>query len=169
MDVYQYINNELNGLNNKTPTFAQQKIQKEKALTEIMAFYIAHAIKNKQKILQKLSVTYFSGVVTIFLWLSAMDSVEKTKSNELNPFEPELFKYGEATIDEQLKYYEDIDFHVMYHLDELIYFKYLYAYRNCFENADYGFTYHFINEYGINKLKSEFPEIWETLNSNVLF
>lgn len=151
--VYQFIAEGHIGLNINTPeAFLQVS---EAKLTKLVAYYFAHAIKNRSFFISKLDHTdaYPS---TVLLWFLARDSVSKSEATDINKPFYNTYKRGEATIEEQFNHYYSLGTNVVFPLANLIRATCLWRYEDCFEGVK---EYRFIKPEGVTKLKKEWPGI----------
>ncbi len=154
INVYQYTENGKPGLNADTPRVFENEIP---ILTKIAAYFFGHAIKNRQ---------FFDGLNSrekdytpeILLWFLAKDSVAVSEAAESDTPILKTHKAGEVGLGEQFKYYLSIDRWMRCELYEHI-SKELSRYRKCMESNIFGLCY--IAAEGREKLKKEWPEIWE--------
>lgn len=156
MKVYQFIAGGHIGLNINTPeTFLQVE---EPKLTKLLAYYFAHAIKNRSFfITQLLSIDAYPSIV--LLWFLARDSVIRSEATDINKPLYGTYKHGEATLEEQFKYYYSLDPNIVCSLAALILSKDLSQYKLYFDGVGI-IEYRFIKLEGVRKLKKEWPEIW---------
>jgi class 3 adenylate cyclase len=153
--IHQYIDKRSLGLNTDTPSAFAAK------LNRTMAYYLAHAIKNKEFILRAYrESTVIATVVQVLLYLLAKDSEERaTSSGFSKPFFL-TWNAGVSDFAEQLQHYGAIDqrlivafyFLVEQQIEES-------HYDALFENT--GMNYLFVNAEGTAKVKEEFPDIWK--------
>ncbi len=157
--VYQLRGEEFAGLNSETPSEFVKEEEPERELTEVVAYYFAHAIQHKQNIL-KLDNTRAPAVM-ILLWMLANDSVSAHGASDIRPFRPETYKYGEATFDEQVEHYGTSDFRTQLQFSQVLTGAYFAEYIDCMDWFGIMFCLVFINEKGVEKLRAEWPNIWK--------
>jgi len=157
--VYQYIATGNDGLNTDVPTEFAAKPQGEPRLSQLAAYYFAHAIKN-QSVLVKAQNDLSGYNLVVALWLLAKDSVEEANSSEIDPFEPQIFGKGKMSLEEVVKYYEKSDFWVLLGLANYIQTD-LEPYAACMESGSNPYLRLFVNKRGKQKLQREWPEIWK--------
>jgi hypothetical protein len=154
------------GLNTETPTAlkpTKAPDKQEPRLERWMAYYMAHAIRNKRTILDK-NLSNERAIV-ILLHFLAKDSEEEADATELDTLYPETYKAGEATFEEQYEYYTQVDTQVSWELYNLIIDKHVWAAsasRYFHRSFDGMIDYRFISEAGERKLRQDWPHIWES-------
>jgi class 3 adenylate cyclase len=155
--VYQFVEEGHAGLNTDIPQKFRIPERVEPNLDKLVAFYFAHAIGNRTFLLQRRNESD-KGVVA--LYLLAKDSEEKAKAAENNRSIVSLYVAEEAaTIERLFDKYEKIDVTVLSELAGFIISKHLSEYRSCFERSVFH-QYQLINNKGIEKLKTEWPNIF---------
>lgn len=158
MKAYQFIAEGHIGLNINTPEAFLQVA--EPKLIKLVAYYFAHAFKNRSFFITKLFPldAYPS---TVLLWFLARDSVSRSEATDINRPSYETYKHGEATLEEQFNYYSSFDSNIVFPLVDLICQTYLSRYVRYFDGV---MEYRFIKPEGVKKLKKEWPEIWVELD-----
>ncbi|HEX3092278.1 MAG TPA: adenylate/guanylate cyclase domain-containing protein [Candidatus Angelobacter sp.] len=158
LDVHQFVEPGHEGLDITIPSqFIDQQVE-EPSLTRMAAYYMAHALK-----LQELFATNSGDIVAahagiVLLWLLARDSVRADEVSQFEKREPRVWKAGSASPEEQLTHYKEVDWVVRNQLVRFIESA-LAVYSRYFESTLLC-EYHFLNKAGKEKLKSEFPKIW---------
>jgi hypothetical protein len=154
------------GLNLDTPsTFVEPPKPKaqESRLHRRLAYYMAHAIENQRAILG--SDLWDENAIILLLYLLEKDSESEADATEFDTVYPDTYKAGEATFEEQYKYYATIDRNVLYELSRFLSDK-LFSDNNAyryFHSAPQGWTdFRFVSEAGKYKLKADWPHIWES-------
>lgn len=136
--------------------------QKEEPLPEKVAYYFAHAIRNKE-FLKPISRRQFGSLeadaAIVLLWFLAEDSVERAAAGEFNSPHPITHK-PDASFAVQLQFYRQIDIWVIDKLGDLIESKYLSDHSLYFDESNFSMERHFINQKGKAKLKADWPKIW---------
>ncbi|MEE8574759.1 MAG: adenylate/guanylate cyclase domain-containing protein [Thermodesulfobacteriota bacterium] len=151
--VHQLIFKRSPGLNIDGPVSLAKG--RDAKLTKLAAYYFAHAIKNEDLFVKKeYSETYKR---ILLLWLLARDSIGKSEETKGNPYSPVTYEAGKATLLDQYNYYEQMDFWLLSIFIEFITKETLSKYFKYFEDA---WKCYFINKKGKEKLKKEWPEIW---------
>ncbi len=165
INVYQFISDEYPGLNCDIPREFVLQEQKAARLTAFAAYYFAHSIRNKEILLRLNHISQDHHIAIVLLYFLAKDSEGIAKSNDVNPYSLKIFGGDRKTIEEQYNYYGSINYWVISEFASLVE-QLLIKYKNCFEKTD-GLI--FINKKGIEKLKKEFPDIYESFDiENVL-
>lgn len=158
--VHQYVQENCPGLNIEAPRSVRSG---SKALTREMAFYLAHAMRNKAFIVPTRKESFNEVPLEILLHLLARDECEKIDTPEFRKTQVLTWNSGKASFEEQFEYYAKIDLSLMvgfwYQLQHRIESA---GYNELFEVA--GMSYLFVNSKGREALKEEFPEIWEEFN-----
>ena len=159
--VYQFIEEGHQGLSITTP--AQFAIQKSKphTLSEFEAYYFAHALKHRPLLSSKLddSRLQYSGVV--LLWFLAIDSLEVAHSSVYTKPNFKIHGKGAMPVSNCLEYYLGIDFWVCVELCDYYVKESLQNIAEYFESGEYAKMYFAVNAAGMNKLKTEYPDIWK--------
>lgn len=158
--IYQFIENGHLGLNTAVPQIFKNPEKIEPKLSEVAAYYFAHAIKNRAFFLAKKG-TIKEFTATILLWLLARDSVMEAHATETDVLNYETYRGDGAGLEERYDYYRKIDYHLMYRLAQFIHSIYLRKYDQYFIDEAL-FTCRFINSDGEEKLRSEWPKIWDS-------
>jgi class 3 adenylate cyclase len=149
------------GLDFAEPSQLRPPKEEEPRLTRLAAYYFAHAIKNRESLRALNTRSHVSDPATVLLAQLAEDSVGFSEATEIDPYQPHTWKAGEASFDDQLKHYESIDFWVSAQLSSYIAEKHLTAYSKYFDSGGWPyFQEHFINAENREKLKLEWPIIW---------
>lgn len=161
--VFQLIDDTCLGLNNDIPsTFLPTVGKEDPKLSLFVAYYIAHALKSKQVILQAMRKSdgdlHYSFAASVLLVLLADDSVDALTATEF--YQPRVATHGAgtATFEEQLNYYREQDFYLNGKLSELLYEARLSDFFNCF--VDDFANKCFVTETGKLKLLSDHPAIY---------
>ena len=157
--VYQLRGDEYTGLKSETPSEFVKEDKPEPALTKVVSYYFAHAIQNKQNMLEQ-DNTDGPAVMTL-LWMLANDSADASKSTDIRPFRPSTDKYGEATFKEQVEHYSLTDFGAHVQFSEALARAYFAEYSNCMDWLGIPPCLVFINEKGMEKLRTERFDIWK--------
>jgi class 3 adenylate cyclase len=162
LSVYQYIAPEKAGLNVQLPQRFRVSEKPEPRLTQIAAYYFAHAIKNQKFFIkQARSGDEYYGVV--LLYFLAADSVELATTTSIDEFKPHTSNFG-ADLEAQFKYFQSISFWLVVTLNNFIIEKHLDDFFTYFESDRFGIKNHLvINQKGKDKLKAEWNQIWEEL------
>ncbi len=164
IEVYQYICTDCLGLNIETPNEFQTKQLEEIKLSRRAAYYFAHSIKNNKFLTQNIDD---QDVSTILLWFLAKESTSIFDSTELNPHISTIHGKGKLSIEEVFDYYEKQDAWIKHEFVNLISKQLLPDYRIYVKDTLRGYPT-FINDKGKEKLKNEFPDIWDELELDLI-
>jgi len=161
LPVFQYIGEDHVGLSKDEPSVFVKTDQRNDRLTKHVAFYFAHAIRNREFLMQQIDKPYGSYVTMILLWLLANDSTGYSEATEINPYRPRTWGAGKMSIAEQFEYYITQDVWLLVGLSKLIQDTHLHEHARFFDNDQGTWIYIFINHDGTKKLKNEWPGIWK--------
>ena len=158
--VYQYVDKSNAGLNCATPTEFAQKRAPETKLSEEVAYYFAHAIRNKKFLVSKQAAGQNNYSLAIILWFLAIDSAGAAKATEIAPYKPQIYGGGKASLEDIYNHYQSLDFQIIRSLadfinDQLLKFKFY------LDIGGIGHTLLFVNDRGKEKLKKAWPDIWK--------
>jgi hypothetical protein len=160
LNVYQFIRADQPGLNTDIPGEFQVPTPVVPELDRTVGYYFAHAIENYGRFISGAPFLNDRAIV-IWLWFRASDS---NANADRAPFDIPIYKtHGAptATEDEELEYYNSLDWELLYICGTLIYDTYLEKYSDCFERDKYGLPVSpYINGIGRARLKQQFPQIW---------
>ena len=158
LEVFQYFGDNIAALNREVPSaFVPEQPPKEPSLSKVAAYYFAHSIKNRQFLLEKRGPGQQNYALRLLLWFLAVDSLGKSESTEWDPYEEHMPETTHNTLDEQFDIFMSLPFWVCAELGDLaleregISSKY-------FEDPYPSLS---VNIEGQNKLKSEWPAIWD--------
>jgi hypothetical protein len=157
--VYQLVQAAHKGVNVNPPSSLTATL--EPKLTKLAAYYFAHSIKNEKFILEKLATeSVYSYYLKIVLWFLAKHSEATTKDDRVITNDNGVMPNCPPDIDSQLEWFrKNIDLTVAFQLPkctlpdavpEWAHYKYL-SFRNELV----------INQEGKDKLKKDWPEIWQ--------
>jgi class 3 adenylate cyclase len=160
-NVYQYIKQDIKGLNTKIPS-AFAKVQTvEQPLSKVVAYYLAHSLANLKFLLSKHDFGSFVYSSVILLYFLSVDSEEQSNATVFDL--PTTHAWGAENnkpFNEQFEHYEEMDFWVLCEYAECIVQRVLMPYHYCFEKVAMSAHCVFVNEKGKTKLKQEWPNIW---------
>jgi class 3 adenylate cyclase len=155
--VYQLVKEGERGLNVDVPRNFQKPAPVEKEeprLTKHVAYYLAHAIRNRPILVENKDKIYDDD-----------DSRRQSESTEVEYTYTRTYKAKSATFWEQYEHYRSQDSYVMSDFGHFIQFgneEYLSRYSYCFVKDNIGLSdYRAASERGREKLKRDWPEIWE--------
>ncbi|MDO8585436.1 MAG: adenylate/guanylate cyclase domain-containing protein [Armatimonadota bacterium] len=163
LQVYQYVDEDFPfALNTKEPSTIVQKPKIEPKLDKLSAYFFAHAIRNREFLLHAPDRNGDFHTAPVLLWLLATDSVERSEARETSLLYPKTYGAKRLLpISDQFAYYSKQDSclrgQVAYDVRRIVSDKYK---SECFEGAD-GLEWWFITPAGKEKLKREWPAIWE--------
>lgn len=165
--VYQFVKEGVTGLNLDEPLALREPEpveKKEPKLDKLVAYYLAHAIRNHSVLVEKRNEVYNDDAYIILLHSLAEDSVRQSESTEVASIYFRTYEAGSATFWEQYEHYYSIDDDVTRDLGHFIQFgnkHYLSRFRDCFIQDNFGLSdYRAASEYGRQKLKRDSPDIW---------
>jgi hypothetical protein len=156
--VYQYFADNHKGLNTDVPSAFKPREEKEKKLNQLAAYYIAHSAQNKQAFFSRRDDGMLNYVAPILLYFKASDSLGEGESSQYESYCPKT--EGGSTTEEQYDYYSKVDFWVLVKLRDYIVATVLRPFDDCFEGGQLGSMWAFASKTGIEKLKSEWPDIY---------
>jgi class 3 adenylate cyclase len=161
--VYQYIGAGHDGLNTNVPTEFATKHQAQPKLSQLAAYYFAHAIKNRSFLVKTQDMGSRNYALMVTLWFLAKDSILEAESTEIAPYESEIFGKGKLSLEEVVNHYGEVDFDILVSLANYIQTE-LKPYAEYVETGGTGYLSLFVNEKGKQKLQREWPEIWKDFN-----
>ncbi len=134
-NVYQYVEDQVPGLNTEIPAaFAPEK-HAEPKLDKRTAYYLAFAEANSDFLMAKNNETECSHVAVNLLFLLADDAVRESCDNGHVRFYPMSWGWGTACIEEKYEYYKGSDFTINAELSDLIKQVYLSNFSFCFQDG----------------------------------
>ncbi len=159
MSVYQFIQEDHEGLNCEVPSKLVEPKQEKPRLTYEAAYYMAHALKNKEILRARFAGKPFPWQAVLLLWFRAKNSYEARKLTEFREMHYETMGAPNATFEEQLDLYDKVNFHVRHELGSLISATSLLKYSYCFHGTLME-AYLFVSPEGVEQLKREAPFVW---------
>lgn len=157
--VYQYLSKNAPGLSVGTPSAFIAKRREPEKLTKWAAYYIAHAITNREFLMLRRTDSTRDYVATILLAFLADDS---EKASDTPPHEAPTTKTwgaGLFSFEQQYRHYNNLEFWPLAGFAELLQEKHLQRYADQFEGADYDPCYWLVKPSGVQKLIAEWPQI----------
>lgn len=154
--VHQFVG-EYPGLSTSCPSTFSPGLEAESSLSRLEAFYLAHALQHREFLQRQDPRGMTRSAATVLLYFRAQDS---TAAERLLPGDVlRVSAHGgpDAPIADQFAYYTRTDFDLCFGLAERIENQ-LSRRANLFE----GRTFLFVSSAGIQKLKADCPDIWET-------
>jgi class 3 adenylate cyclase len=158
--VYQYVDKSNAGLNCAKPSEFVQKQAPELKLSEEVAYYFAHAIRNKKLILREQAASQNNYSLAVILWFLAIDSAGAAKATEIAPYKPQIYGGGKASLEDMYNHYQSLDFQIILSLADFINAQLL-KFRVYLDSGGIGHTLLFVNDRGKEKLKKDWPDIWK--------
>ena len=163
--VHQLVSEGDRGLNVDVPQKFRMKVKQEPKLTQEVAYYMAHAIRNRPAMVENRGNLTDDRAIIILLRSLARDSVHEAQATELETPPQYTYKAGSAAFLEQYEYYRQLDYSVAYDFVSFIKFgnnEALSKYGNCFADDALGiWDFRAVSEYGKRKLKEDWPAIWD--------
>jgi class 3 adenylate cyclase len=157
--VYQYVDKTAKGLNNEMPdAFLPRKVEEPK-LTKLAAHYLAHAIKNRDFFLRMKDDIHIDYVGVILMYLMSLDSVAASEANEYTTVYPDTWGQPATSISERYAHYAAYDMGTSIQFSSLIKQVHLWQYQQCFETTRFLTSFTFVSSRGMQKLKSEWPDV----------
>jgi class 3 adenylate cyclase len=158
LSAYQYVNDKVFGLNSEIPEAFVSKSTADPPLTRIAAYYIAHAFQNRDYLvtLDRTSTKLEANIV--LLYLLAEDSIGYADETEYDKYDPHVKGYGVMSFEEQLAYYDSLDFWCNVKLAEYLQVEHLSSFADCFEHTD-SIGYRFVSARGLRRVQDEWPQI----------
>ncbi len=158
--VYQYVAKDIPPLNTATPSPFVRKVPTKPRLSKFAAYYMAHAIANREFLLSKRDDSMRDYVGIQLLYFLATDSVASAEASVHDPPSIKTWKAASATFEEQYTHYREAEFWTVCEMADLIAECHFNGYAEYFEDYDYGLLGPlFVTEEGAAKLKAEWPAI----------
>jgi class 3 adenylate cyclase len=159
--VYQYVAQNNVGLNIEVPSVFKPRQSQEKKLSKLVAYYIAHAIENRDFLFSRREESQFEYAAPILLYFKAIDSVNTSEASQYETSSPRTHGALKATADEQYDYYKQSDFWILADFADFITDSVLAPFGSCFATGKYLRVWSFISAHGAWRLKHEWPSIWQ--------
>jgi class 3 adenylate cyclase len=161
LPVHQYVTAGRRGLSTDVPSqFRVDVLPKGRPnLTKLAAYYLAHAIANRQFLTKKIAHGQESYAALVLLYFLAIDSVGESEASDINPYKPHVAKASHP-IEDQFRCYDTVDFWLCCDMSMHIAEKYLDDYADCFSDESM-FGHHFVTQVGVARLRKEWPGIWD--------
>jgi class 3 adenylate cyclase len=164
LNVYQFVVDGFPGLNVTTPSQFRRESQSEENLSELSAYYLAHAMKHRAEIAKCVDHGKASYSMVVLLWMLAQDSLSE---KHWRAFEPHPLKKAYVSREDgflgQFRFYNSIEFWVCADFAELILAEELESAWKFLEGggSPSNFHAHFVTPEGQKKLREEWPDIWQ--------
>ncbi|MCW8839243.1 MAG: hypothetical protein OQK11_11130 [Thiovulaceae bacterium] len=156
LKVHQYINQDLDYLNNDTPTEFKEVEIVEKQLTEFEAYYMNICLNNEKFIERNNGEAQHSYSLSVLLFQLTEDTIAKKSISKEKP-NPRIKVTGSNQ--EYFDYLQSVEFWVIADLSK--YYKKQLNISKYFLGID---DYLYINDLGKEKLNKEFPNIQKSFN-----
>lgn len=157
--MYQYLSKNAPGLSVSTPSVFIAKRREPEKLTKLAAYYIAHAITNREFLMSRRTDVTRDYAATILLAFLANDSGEASETPPHESPSTRTWGAGVTSFEQQYYHYNDIEFWPMTELATLLQTKHLQRYEDHFEGANYQTCYWLVKPPGVQKLIEEWPQI----------
>jgi class 3 adenylate cyclase len=157
LELYQYIGGNVAALNRDGPShFAT--IETTRKLSKYVAYYIAHAIKNRRFIDSHLQHDYDQWPLALLLAYLAEDSVGHSQETRVYNYTNKMPDTENDTLEEQFQVFDEMPVNQCGNLFEYkVEIPILQRFRDCFEPSAEGL---FVNDTGQTRLKSDWPNIY---------
>jgi class 3 adenylate cyclase len=159
LPVYQFLSKDFPGLSVNPPSaFLRRKIEPAK-LTKFVAYYMAHAVKNRAFFLSRKRDSLRDQTAIVLLTFLAEDSVRISETPSHDKPTIKTWQADTASFQQQYEHYREVDFWPQMKLADLLVEKHLTQYAEYFEGGTYTQKYTFVKQAGIQKLKAEWAQI----------
>jgi len=155
--VYQYIGPRP-GLSTDVPTQFRRPEVGPARLTESVAYYFAHAIRNRRLLIEKQQLGQFAYSAAVLLWFLAQDSLGTIRSSATSPYKRRVPPSPDAPFNVQYEYFDRINFWIINEFAARVVYSELTPYLQYFEGRYLVYVY--VNSEGRKKLKAEWPDIY---------
>lgn len=156
--VYQFVSEDAFGLNVAAPSAFAPKATVPLTLTTFAAYYLAHAMTNREFLMSRKGDPTRDYVSVVLLAFLAEDSVESSTTPVHDEPMTNTWRAGAASFEEQYEHYKKTEFWPLCKLADLLAEQRLSRHRECFQ-TDVLTSYAFVSVAGLEKLRSERPEI----------
>lgn len=157
LTVYQFVQNGFPGVSTDTPSRFVRVSPKEEPLTRLAAYYLAHALSNRDLFFQVKEKPLSIYANTVLLWLLAQDSLEQ---EQVTVYERPSTRVHRGSLNEALDYYLSLDFWVCCDF-ALFAQKELSALEPYIEETPSIGQFWVINDRGKRKLAADHPDLWK--------
>ncbi len=163
ISIYQYMNEKMVYVNDESPPQLEKLNKTEQKLPEVTAYYLALLHSQKDKIIKLRSGTGGSNLkytLIVAFWFLANDFLEKSKESETDQYTP-FSPFN--SLDELIKCLDEINYRVICEFSGLIerHQNFSQWIDRCTEKDGAVF----LNEYGLKKLKEDWPQIFNDICS----
>ena len=157
--VYQFVSKDAPGLSVSAPSAFVIKKDEAKKLTRYEAYYLAHAVVNKDFLSSRKADSTRDYTACILLSLLAEDSENAADTPAHEEPTPHTWRAGAATFQEQYRHYDGLDFWVRAKFSELLVASRLPSVAEHFEGPAWERSTWLIKPSGVQKLVSEWAQI----------
>lgn len=163
MSIYQYVDDECAYLNSEFPPKFLSAQKADQKIPETTAYFLALLHSNKDNIVSLRTGTdgnHFQNSLIVAFWFLANDILGKSMATDIDRYTP-FSPY--QTLDELMKCLDKTDSRVVCELSDFIsgHPDFSYWIQRCAEEEGAFF----LNEYGLEKLKKDWPKIFEDIGS----
>jgi class 3 adenylate cyclase len=157
--VYQFVSKEAKGLSVTVPSVFIAPRREPEKLSRFAAYYLAHAIANRDFPLSRKSDPLIDNVALVLLAFLAEDS--EVAANTPIYQEPYTITWdaGKVTFEEQYDYYDKTDSWLLHKLRYCIQEKHLASFAELFEKGEMDTLYWAVRPAGVQRLVTEWPQI----------
>lgn len=160
LDVHQFIA-DYPYLDIQIPSQFRKEPPIQKKMSKYVAYYLAVAAANRKAILKKRDDPRCPYSIPVLLSFLACDFMELSEATDNRPHRPKTWKFGLASFEEQIDYFNSQNFWVMEELSACCAHK-LIDYFECLDKAGPD-EYFFVSQKGLERLKEEWPGVWKEL------
>jgi hypothetical protein len=158
VQTYQFIGKDHRGLNTEHPEGLKPKQHEVPKLSKLAAYYFAHAVKNRNFLLENYTGSG-SYSEELLIWLLAEASIKMSEAKtDAEKLHYERYYRIKETLEELKSKIDSSLFKILEAAREYVKLKGLASYTQYFEDYD---EYRFVNQEGLKKLKNEWPDVWE--------
>lgn len=157
--VYQYIRNDIQGLNQEIPSQLRPTSPAKPQMSEYVAHFIAHAVLHRDFLMNRRSDSHFDRAATVLLHLLTRDSMDNIKKS---PMQDPMHRVDLNPSGSPESGYESIaksDFWTAAELANHIREK-LWPVAELFEKGNYQTLWPFPTSKGKQNAEEKFPKIW---------
>lgn len=152
--VYQFIEKGHPGLSIKTPIELRKKRTAKVKLTLEEAYYVAHAIKNRDFLLAERKSSQHPYNATVLLWFLALDSMERAMASESEEL---TIRISSDNLHEVLTLYDNTEFWLMCRLAVFVMRKLSNVQRLMEDSHSLFFV---ATDKARARLKEDYPEVY---------
>jgi len=156
--VYQFVSKDAPGLNVEIPSVFIAGRREPEKLTRFIAYYLGHALANREFLVSRNSDPTRDYSATILLSFLAEDSVSAAETPIHEGPIIVTWHAGQATFEDQYKHYKELEFWVMARLASALQ-RELAPYVNLFEVGAWTTSYWLVAPAGIQALVEQWPQV----------